>query len=181
MVPTMVLGIPGSGTTAVILVGLMVHGLRPGPYLFTEQVDKVYQIFGAMLLANLMFLAMGLYASKLFARISLVPLKMLWPIVFALAVIGAYALSSSLLDVWIALIFGVIGFLARRHGFAVAPIAVGLILGEMVETNFQNSLKMFEGDWWQILTQPLAALFLLFAVFGLFGNSILSWISRRRS
>ena len=181
MVPTMVLGIPGSGTTAVILVGLMVHGLRPGPYLFTEQVDKVYQIFGAMLLANLMFMAMGLYASKLFARISLVPLQMLWPTVFALAVIGAYALSSSLLDVWIALIFGVIGFLARRHGFAVAPIAVGLILGEMVETNFQNSLKMFEGDWWQILTQPLAALFLVLAFLGLFSTAIANWFSKRRS
>jgi putative tricarboxylic transport membrane protein len=181
MVPTMVLGIPGSGTTAVILVGLMVHGLRPGPYLFTEQVDKVYQIFGAMLLANLMFMVMGLYAAKLFARISLVPLQLLWPIVFALATIGAYALSSSLLDVWIALIFGVIGFLARRHGFAVAPIAVGLILGEMVETNFQNSLKMFDGEWWQILTQPLAALFLSFAVLGLFGGPIWNWFSRRRS
>ena len=95
MVPTMVLGIPGSGTTAVILVGLMVHGLRPGPYLFTEQVDKVYQIFGAMLLANLVFMAMGLYAAKLFARISLVPTPVLWPIVFALSVIGAYALSAS--------------------------------------------------------------------------------------
>ena len=181
MVPTMVRGIPGSGTTAVILVGLMVHGLRPGPYLFTEQVDTVYQIFGAMLLANLLFLAMGLYASKLFARISLVPLQLLWPIVFALATIGAYALSSSLLDVWIALIFGVIGFLARRHGFAVAPIAVGLILGEMVETNFQNSLKMFEGDWWRILTQPLAALFLLLAFLGLFSSPIANWFSRRRS
>ncbi len=121
MVPTMVLGIPGSGTTAVILVGLLVHGLRPGPYLFTEQVDKVYQIFGAMLLANVMFMALGLYAAKLFARISLIPLPILWPIVFALAVIGAYALNSSLLDVWIAMIFGVIGFLARRHGFASAP------------------------------------------------------------
>lgn len=179
MVPTMVLGIPGSGTTAVILVGLLVHGLRPGPYLFTEQVHQVYQIFGAMLLANLMFLAMGLYAAKLFARISLVPLRILWPVVFALAVIGAYALSSSLLDVWIALIFGVIGFLARRHGFAVAPIAVGLILGEMVETNLQNSLKMFEGDWWLIFTQPLAAMFLIFAFLGLFGAAIYSWIRAR--
>lgn len=180
MVPTMVLGIPGSGTTAVILVGLLVHGLRPGPYLFTEQVDKVYQIFGAMLLANIMFMAMGLYAAKLFARISLVPLRHLWPIVFALAVIGAYALSSSLLDVWIVLIFGVIGFLARRHGFAVAPIAVGLILGEMVETNLQNSLKMFEGEWWLIATQPLAALFLVLAFFGLCGPAILSRILKQR-
>ena len=181
MVPTMVLGIPGSGTTAVILVGLMVHGLRPGPYLFTEQVDKVYQIFGAMMLANIMFMAMGLYAAKLFARISLVPIPILWPVVFALAAIGAYALSSSLLDIWIVLIFGVIGFFARRHGFAVAPIAVGLILGEMVETNLQNSLKMFEGAWWLILTQPLAALFLVLAFLGLFSPAIIKWFARNRT
>ena len=180
MVPTMVLGIPGSGTTAVILVGLMVHGLRPGPYLFTEQVDKVYQIFGAMLLANVMFMAMGLYAAKAFARISLVPTPILWPIVFALSVVGAYALSASLLDVWIVLIFGVIGFFARRHGFAVAPIAVGLILGEMVETNLQNSLKMFEGQWWLIPTQPLAALFLILAFLGLCGPWLFQRLFARR-
>ena len=180
MVPTMVLGIPGSGTTAVILVGLMVHGLRPGPYLFTEQVDKVYQIFGAMLLANVMFMAMGLYAAKAFARISLVPTPILWPVVFALSVVGAYALSASLLDVWIVLIFGIIGFFARRHGFAVAPIAVGLILGEMVETNLQNSLKMFEGQWWLIPTQPLAALFLILAFLGLCGPWLFQRLFARR-
>ena len=180
MVPTMVLGIPGSGTTAVILVGLMVHGLRPGPYLFTEQVDTVYQIFGAMLLANIMFMAMGLYAARVFARISLVPTPILWPIVFALSVIGAYALSASLLDVWIVLIFGVIGFFARRHGFAVAPIAVGLILGEMVETNLQNSLKMFDGEWWLIAAQPLAALFLVLAFLGLCGPWLFQRLFARR-
>ena len=181
MVPTMVLGIPGSGTTAIILVGLMVHGLRPGPYLFTEQVDKVYQIFGAMLVANLMFLGMGLYAAKFFARISLIPAAILWPIVFALSVVGSYSLSSSLLDVWIVLIFGVIGFFARRHGFAVAPIAVGLILGEMVESNLQNSLKMFEGKWWLIFTQPLAVLFLLLAFLGLCGPAIYGWLTRKKA
>lgn len=181
MVPTMVLGIPGSGTTAIILVGLMVHGLRPGPYLFTEQVDKVYQIFGAMLIANLMFLGMGLYAAKFFARISLIPAAILWPIVFALSVVGSYSLSSSLLDIWIVLIFGVIGFFARRHGFAVAPIAVGLILGEMVESNLQNSLKMFEGKWWLIFTQPLAVLFLLLAFLGLCGPAIYGWLTRKKA
>lgn len=180
MVPTMVLGIPGSGTTAIILVGLMVHGLRPGPYLFTEQVDTVYQIFGAMLLANIMFLGMGLYAAKYFARISLVPPAILWPIVFALSVIGAYSLSSSLLDVWIAVIFGIVGFFARRHGFAVAPIAVGLILGEMVEINLQNSLKMFDGDWWLIFTQPLATFFLILAFLGLCGPYLFGKLLNRR-
>ena len=179
MVPTMVLGIPGSGTTAIILVGLMVHGLRPGPYLFTEQVDTVYQIFGAMLVANIIFLGMGLYAAKLFARISLIPTAILWPIVFALSVIGAYSLAASLLDVWIALIFGVVGFFARRHGFSVAPIAVGLILGHMVEVNLQNSLKMFDGAWWMILAQPLALLFLVLSFLGLFGSQIVSMITKQ--
>ena len=179
MVPTMVLGIPGSGTTAIILVGLMVHGLRPGAYLFTEQVDTVYQIFGSMLLANFMFMAMGLYAAKLFARVSLIPRPTLWPIVFALSVIGAYAIQQSTLDIWIALIFGVIGFFARRHGFAVAPIAVGLILGEMVETNLQNSLKMFDGQWWMILTQPLAAFFLVLAFLGLCGPYIYGMMTKQ--
>ncbi|MGY9012154.1 MAG: tripartite tricarboxylate transporter permease [Rhodobacterales bacterium] len=102
MVPTMVLGIPGR--------------LRPGPYLFTEQVTTVYQIFGAMLVANLLFLAMGLYFAKLFARISLIPTSLLWPIVFALSVIGAYSLSASLLDVWIALTFR-----TYRCGFDFGP------------------------------------------------------------
>jgi putative tricarboxylic transport membrane protein len=180
MVPTMVLGIPGSGTTAIILVGLMVHGLRPGPYLFTEQVTTVYQIFGAMLVANLLFLAMGLYFAKLFARISLIPTSLLWPIVFALSVIGAYSLSASLLDVWIALTFGVVGFFARRHGFSVAPIAVGLILGHMVEANLQNSLKMFDGAWWLIFTQPLALLFLVLSFLGLFGSQIFALIRREK-
>jgi len=131
-------------------------------------------------LANIMFLVMGLYAAKIFARISLVPISLLWPIVFAFAVVGSYSLSSALMDVWIVLIFGVIGFFARRHGFAVAPIAVGFILGEMVETNLQNSLKMFDGQWWMILTQPLAVLFLVLAVLGLCGPMIFDLLIRRQ-
>ena len=97
-----------------------------------------------------------------------------------MSVIGAYALSQSLIDVWIALIFGVIGFFARRHGFAVAPIAVGLILGEMVETNLQHSLKMYDGQWWMILAQPLAAFFLILAFLGLCGPYLYSLITKHK-
>ena len=181
MVPTMVLGIPGSATTAVILVGLMVHGLRPGPHLFTEQVDKVYGIFGAMLVANIMFFFLGLFGAKMFARVTLIPTSILWPIVFALAITGAYSLNQSMLEVWITLIFGVVGFLFRRFGFSVAPVAIGLILGKMVETNLQNSLKIFDGQWWLIFTQPLAAFFLFLAVIGLMWPIIGGRLAARRS
>ena len=133
-----------------------------------------------MFVANILVMLMGLYAAKIFARVSLVPTAILWPIVFALSVIGAYAFQGQLLDVWLALIFGVIGFFARRFGFSVAPIAVGLILGEMVETNLQLSLKMFDGAWWMILTQPLALMFLIFAFLALCGPMIFSWITKQK-
>ena len=181
MVPTMVLGIPGSGTTAVILVGLMVHGLRPGPHLFTEQIDKVYAIFGTMLVANVMFFFLGLWGAKLFARVTLIPRSVLWPIVLAFSIVGSYSLAQSMLDVYICLIFGVVGYLFRRFGFALAPIAIGLILGEMVETNLQNSLKMFDGDWTQIFMQPLAAVFLVLAVLGISQPYIFSYFRNRRA
>jgi putative tricarboxylic transport membrane protein len=181
MVPTMVLGIPGSGTTAVILVGLMVHGLRPGPHLFTEQIDKVYAIFGTMLMANIMFFFLGLWGAKLFARVTLIPRAVLWPIVFAFSIVGSYSLAQSMLDVYICLIFGVVGYLFRRFGFALAPVAIGLILGEMVETNLQNSLKMFDGDWTQIMLQPLAAVFLILAVLGISQPYIFGYFKRRKA
>jgi len=180
MVPTMVLGVPGSATTAIILVGLMVHGLNPGPKLFTDQIYQVYQIFGAMLVANIMFFGLGLYGAKLFARVTLIPVGILWPIVFALAVIGVYSLDQSTLDVWVALIFGVLGYLFRLFGFAVAPVAIGLILGKMVEVNLQNSLKILDGQWWLIPAQPLAAVFLLLAVLGLFWPLIGGRLAARR-
>ena len=86
-----------------------------------------------------------------------------------------------MIDVYIALAFGVIGYLFRRFGFAVAPIAIGLILGEMVETNLQNSLKMFDGEWWRIPMQPLAAVFLALAVLGISQPYIFSWLQRRKN
>lgn len=181
MVPTLVLGIPGSATTAVILVGLMVHGLRPGPYLFTEQVDKVYAIFGAMLVANIMFFVLGLRAAKLFARVSLVPRAVLWPIVFMLSLVGAYSLNQAMMDVALVLIFGFVGYFMRRFGFSVAPVAIGLILGKMVETNLQNSLKIFDGQWWMIFTQPLALFFIILAVLGLMRPAISAHLAKRKA
>ena len=110
MVPTLALGIPGSATAAVILAGLMVHGVRPGPTMFTEQAEFAYAIFWSMLLVNILFFLVGLRGAKIFARVTLIPVQILWPTVFVFSIVGTYALDQSMFDVWVALTAGVIGF-----------------------------------------------------------------------
>ena len=163
MVPTLALGIPGSATAAVIMGGLQVHGLRPGPYLFQEQPAVLYGIFFSMLLANLVFLVVGIAGAKLFARISLVPKTLLWPTVFVLCLVGAYGVEQSMVDVWVMLAAGLIGFVLKRHGFGPAPIIMGLVLGGMVETSLAQAMILFDHDWAGFLTRPVALAFFVLA------------------
>ena len=172
MVPTLALGIPGSPTAAVILAGLMVHGLRPGPAMFTDQAEFAFAIFWSMMLVNVLFFGIGFAGAKLFARVSLIPTEVLWPCVFVFSVIGAYALDQSMLDVWIALAAGVIGFFMRRYGFSVVPLAIGIILGDMLETRLGQSMVMLDEKWWLLFTRPLALFFFVLTAVALFGPMI---------
>lgn len=156
MVPALALGIPGSATTAIILAGLIVQGVRPGPHLFTEQPALLHAVFYSMLASNLLYLALGLLFAKFFARISMIPAPFLWPTVFVLSVIGAYAPNQSLAEVWVAIVFGFIGFFMRRFGFAPAPMVIGLVLGRMVEETLKQSLLMFDHTWSGFLDRPIA-------------------------
>jgi putative tricarboxylic transport membrane protein len=168
MVPTLALGIPGSATTAIILAGLIVQGVRPGPHLFTEQPTLLYAVFASMLAANLFYLVMGLSMAKLFARISLIPPAILWPSVFVLSVIGAYGPNQSMGDVVIMLVAGVVGFLFRRTGFSPAPLIMGLVLGGLVEETLKQSLIIFGDDVSGFLGRPIAL-----AIFGVTAAGLL--------
>ncbi len=181
MVPTLALGIPGSPTAAVILAGLMVHGLRPGPTMFTEQSTFVFAIFWSMLLVNVLFFFVGLYGARIFARATLIPLTILWPMVFLFSIVGAYALDQSMIDVWIALIFGVIGYLMRRYGFSVVSLAIGLILGGMLEKRLGQSMVMLDEKWWLIATRPLSLFFLVLTVLALAGPFLLKKLKALKS
>ena len=172
MVPTLALGIPGSATAAVILAGLMVHGLRPGPAMFTEQAVFAYAIFWSMLFVNILFLFLGLYGAKVFARITMVPTRVLWPCVFVFSIVGAYALEQSMFDVWVALAAGVLGYFMRRYSFSVVPLAIGLILGGMLEQRFGQSMVMLDEKWWMIASRPLALFFLVLTALALFGPTV---------
>jgi len=168
MVPTLALGIPGSGTTAIILAALIMHGFRPGPYLMNETPHFIYAIFGAMLIANFMFLGIGLAGAKIFSRITLIPKTFLWPAVFVFSLVGAYSYSSSLFDVWVMLIAGIVGFVMRRHGFGPAPLVMGLILGPLVEERLSQSMIVFDNNWLRFFESPIVNLFFVLTAISLF-------------
>jgi len=185
MVPTLALGIPGSGSTALILVALVVHGFRPGPYLLKETPEFIYAIFGAMLLANFMFLGIGLVGAKVFSQVTLIPRTILWPAVVVFSIIGAYASASDLLDVWVMLVAGIVGFIMRRHGFGLAPLVMGLILGGLVEEAFSQSMIMYNNEFFGLFESPIVVFFFVLTFFSLFwpfaGPLVKRALSRKRS
>lgn len=181
MVPTLALGIPGSATAAVILAGLMVHGIRPGPTMFTEQSEFAYAIFWSMMFVNVLFLAIGLGGAKIFARVTQIPTQILWPSVFVFSIVGAYALDQSMFDVWVALVSGIIGYFMRRYGFSVVPLAIGLILGGMLEQRLGQSMVMLDEKWWLMFTRPLTLFFFVLTALALFGPAIWGRFFRQRA
>lgn len=167
MVPTLALGIPGSASTALILAALVMHGLRPGPHLLQETPEFLYAIFGAMLIANFAFLAVGLAGAKLFSQITLIPRTILWPSVFMFSVIGAYSSSSSIADVWVMLIAGLVGFFMLRHGFAPAPLIMGIILGKIIEETFSQAMIIYDNNFLLMLERPIVLVFFAFTLLSL--------------
>lgn len=181
MVPTLALGIPGSPTAAVILAGLLVHGLRPGPTMFTDQAEFAYAIFWSMLFVNLLFLLVGLYGARAFARVTLIPVTVLWPCVFVFSIVGAYALDQSMFDVWIAIIAGILGYFMRMYGFSVVPLAIGLILGGMLEQRLGQSMVMLDEKWWLMLSRPISLFFFILTALALFGRPVFQLINRTKA
>ena len=168
MVPTLALGIPGSGTTALILAALIMHGFRPGPYLIRETPEFIYAIFAAMLIANIMFLGIGLAGAKIFSQITLIPRTLLWPAVFTFSLIGAHASGASVFDVWVMLISGIVGFILLRHGFGLAPLVMGLILGGLVEESFSQSMIIYDNNFFGMLERPIVVVLFAMTVLSLF-------------
>jgi putative tricarboxylic transport membrane protein len=179
MIPTMALGIPGSGTTAVILGALLVQGMRPGPLLFLQHTEVVYSVFVGMFFANLIFLFLGLGGAKLFSKVLMVPNYVLSPIILVLCMVGTYALHNNMADVWIMLACGIIGYKMKEYGFAAAPIVLGLVLGELIEISLRRSLIVFENNPLVFFTRPWSAAFLILTVLGLCSPMIRNYFETR--
>ncbi len=178
MLPTMTVGIPGSAVTAVILGGLMIHGMRPGPLLFVNQPQFVYAIFMGMVLSNILFLTLGLFGVKLFANVLRVPTYILNAVIIVLCVVGSFVLRNNIADVWIMLLSGVIGHYIRKHGFSPLPIIIGMVLGKTFEVSFRQTMVLFDNDLTIFLTRPYAATFLAFTLVSAFWAPIIAFINR---
>jgi putative tricarboxylic transport membrane protein len=155
LLPMITLGVPGSPTAAVLLGGLLIWGLQPGPLLFVEKPDFVWGLIASMYLGNIAGLIVVLTCVPLFAAILRIPFSIIAPVIIVICAIGAYTVHNSMFDVYLMLIFGVIGYAFKKLGYPLAPMVLALVLGDRAEENFRNAIKGSQGDLTVFFSNPL--------------------------
>ncbi|GAA1461898.1 tripartite tricarboxylate transporter permease [Nocardiopsis exhalans] len=163
-VPLMTLGVPGSGTTAILLGALLVLGVQPGPMMLTDNPDMFWGVVASMYVGSVVLLVLNLPLIPVFAKVLNTPKAVLVPLVVVFCVVGVYGLSFSVFDLGLLAAFGAIGFLMRRNDFPAAPLILGLILGGLMETNMRRALQISGGEWSVFVNSPIAAGLLALAV-----------------
>ena len=146
LLPMLALGIPGSPTAAVLLGGLLIWGLQPGPLLFVEQKDFVWGLIASMYLGNIVGLIVVLTTVPLFASILRIPFSIIAPVIIVICAIGAYTVGNALLDIWFMLGFGVIGYVFKKLDYPLAPLVLALVLGDKAENSFRQAMLSAQGD-----------------------------------
>lgn len=146
LLPMLALGIPGSPTAAVLLGGLLIWGLQPGPLLFVEQKDFVWGLIASMYLGNLVGLVVVLTTVPLFASILRIPFSIIAPVIIVICAIGAYTVHNAMLDIWFMLLFGVIGYVFKKLDYPLAPLVLALVLGDKAEDAFRQAMLLSQGD-----------------------------------
>ncbi|HEX9017469.1 MAG TPA: tripartite tricarboxylate transporter permease [Chloroflexota bacterium] len=160
-VPLFAFGIPAGPALAVMLGGFMMYGLQPGPRLFQENPQLVWTVIASMYVGNVMLLILNLPLVGLWVRIALIPFPILGPLIVLFSVIGAYSVRYLVFDVWVALLFGIIGYLMRKFGFPMAPVVLATILAQMLETSLKQSLAISHGDPTVFFTRPISVVFMV--------------------
>jgi putative tricarboxylic transport membrane protein len=182
LIPLLTLGIPGSATAAVFLGALTIHGLRPGPLLFTSRPELVYALFFGFILVNVVMLLIALASIRRFApQVLRLPPGVLAAFICVFSVVGAYAVESSLFGVLVMVAFGGVGYVMRRQAFPPGPLVLGLVVGPLLEENMVRMLASFRGDWLAILSRPVTSFFLLLAVATLVLPALKGWRGRHRA
>jgi len=164
IIPVLTLAVPGSAPAAVLLAAMLIHGVKPGPMIMIEAPQFVYDVVAMMFFATLAILFYGLTLTKLLTKVLQVPRTVIVPIIFVLCVVGTFALASRVFDIWVMLAFGLIGFAMRLFNFPLAPLVLGIVLGDLMESNLRRGLVLSDGSLMPFLTRPFAALLLAIIV-----------------
>ncbi len=157
IIPVLTLALPGSAPAAVLMAAMMIHGLNPGPNLMLEAPQFFYQIIAMLLIADMSKLIFGFVLVRPLIKILLVPRERLMPVVFVLCVVGAFAITSRVFDIYVMLVFGLIGFVMRELKFNMAPLILGLVLGDLLEKNLTRGLVLSGGSLTPFFTRPVSA------------------------
>ncbi len=168
VIPVLTLAIPGSAPAAVLLAAMIIHGIKPGPMIMIENPQFVYDVVAMMFFASIGILIYGLTLTKLLVQVLRVPQHMIVPIIFVLCAVGSFAISGRLFDIWVMLAFGLIGFVLRHHGYPMAPLVLGIVLGDLLEKNLRRALLLSDGDLTPFFTRPISA-FIAMVVFASVG------------
>ncbi|WP_281282528.1 tripartite tricarboxylate transporter permease [Paenibacillus piri] len=179
LIPLLTLGIPSSPTIAVLLGAFIMHGLTPGPTLFQKNPDLVWGIIASMFIGNAILLIMNLPMANLWARITMVPFKLLFPIIIMITIVGTYSLNNSMFDVGAMLVFGILGYLFKKAEIPLAPIILTFVLGSLLEKTLLQSLTIFQGSFLGFFTRPISGTILSIAVISMV-FSIISSVRNKR-
>ena len=157
LLPMLTLGIPGSPTAAVLLGGLLIWGLQPGPMLFVEQKEFVWGLIASMYIGNVVGLIVVLTTVPWWAAILRIPFSIIGPVIIVICAIGAYTVNNSIFDVYVMLVFGVLGYLFKKLKYPLAPLVLALVLGDMAESSFRQAMLLSQGSLAIFWSSPLAA------------------------
>lgn len=157
VIPVLTLAIPGSAPAAVLMAAMIIHGIKPGPMIMIENPTFVYDVVAMMLFATIGILIYGLVLTKALVQVLRVPQHVLVPIIFVLCAVGSFAISGRLFDVYVMLAFGILGYCLRQFGYPMAPLVLGIVLGDLLEKNLRRALILSDGDLTPFFTRPISA------------------------
>jgi putative tricarboxylic transport membrane protein len=159
IIPVLTLSIPGSAPAAVLMAAMLIHDVKPGPMIMIENPQFVYDVVAMMMFATLGILLYGLVLTGLLVKVLRVPQHIIVPIIFVLCTVGAFAIAGRMFDVYVMLTFGIIGFVLRSFNYPMAPLVLGIVLGDLLEKNLRRGLVLSDGDLTPFFTRPISALF----------------------
>jgi putative tricarboxylic transport membrane protein len=157
MIPTLTLALPGSAAAAVLIAAMFIHGIRPGPMIMVENPTFLYQIVGILLLCTVAITIYGLSMTRLLVKVLQVPRERLMPVVYVLCVVGSFAITQRMFDVYVMLAFGFAGFILREMRYPMAPLVLGIILGKLLDVNLRRGLLLSDGDLTPFFLRPISA------------------------